>query len=147
MTASHGKRSGPPSRGAFLRLLSVYGSESSVTERSSTLLTGGKPKSYSRDMSIKRERPAVTVTLDPEVRRRILAVAEALPGATFSGVIDELAQMSLPAMEAMVSVLQESRSEDGVVDEERAKDALARWAGAQLLGLSHTEGDELEEEE
>lgn len=147
MTASHGKRSGPPSRGAFLRLLSVYGSESSVTERSSTLLTAENAMSYSRDMSVKRGRPAVTVTLDPEVRRRIAAVQEAVPGATFSGIVDELLQMGLPAMEAMVSVLQESRSEDGTVDEDRAKDALARWAGAQLLGLSHTDGDETEEEE
>lgn len=85
---------------------------------------------------VKRVRPVLTVTMDPDLLERLYTVHAALPGATLSGVVEELMEASLPMFEAMVAALQEAKGDDGVVDDDRAKDAIAKWAGAQLLGLS-----------
>lgn len=66
---------------------------------------------------------------------RLREVQALMPGSTLSAIIDELLSLSLPVLEGMVAALRDARREDGTVDDDRAKDALAKWAGAQLLGL------------
>ncbi|MBW7856699.1 MAG: hypothetical protein H3C44_10650 [Ignavibacteria bacterium] len=84
---------------------------------------------------VKRKRPVLTVTLDAEVIARLREAQRLLPGSSLSGIVSELLQMSLPLVEGMIAALREARRDDGTVDDDRAKDSLARWAGAQLLGL------------
>lgn len=95
--------------------------------------------------SKKRVKPRISLTLDPEVYGRLRAVRDRIPGASLSGVVNELLAVSLPVMEEMAKALRESQREDGTIDEVRARDGLARWAGAQLLGLSDTFGSAGEE--
>lgn len=94
----------------------------------------------------KRVKPRVSLSIPPEVHQRILELQRILPGASFSGIVGELLKISLPAMEAMTDAMTEARLPDGSVDEQRARDRLARWAGAQLLGLSDTYGSTASEE-
>lgn len=95
----------------------------------------------------KRVKPRVSVSIPPEVYQRIVELQRILPGASFSGIVGELLTISLPAMEAMTDAMTEARLPDGSVDEQRARDRLARWAGAQLLGLSDTFDPEVGQED
>ena len=91
---------------------------------------------YRVAMSKKRRiRPRLNITVDPAIHARLLELQKLLPGSSLSGIIGELLELSLPAMEGMLEVLRDSRRDDGSVDEDRARDGLAQWAGAQLLGL------------
>ena len=97
--------------------------------------------------AVKRKRPVLTVTVKPDLLDRLTAVQEALPsGTTLSGLVDELIEMSLPAMEAMVAAFSEAKTEDGTVDEARAKESLAKWVGSQLLSVRQMGGPAGEEE-
>lgn len=87
-------------------------------------------------MPKKRIRPRLTITVDPAIHRGLRELQELLPGSSLSGIVGELLEVSLPVMQGMLEALRESRGSDGEVDEERAKDALAKWAGAQLLGIT-----------
>lgn len=96
---------------------------------------------HSTMSSVKRIRPKISLSLDPDVYRRLRAVRDRMPGTpSFSVLVSELLAVSLPMMEHMAKALVEAQREDGTVDELRARDALAKWAGAQLLGLSDTTG-------
>lgn len=98
---------------------------------------------YPGGMTAKRRiRPRLTITVDPEVYRQLHEVRDLLPGSSLSGIVSELLEVSLPVFEGVVDTLKEARDDDGQLDEARARDALARWAGAQLLGLSDTFGAE-----
>lgn len=91
---------------------------------------------YRVAMSKKRRiRPRLNITVDPAIHARLLELQKLLPGSSLSGIIGELLEVSLPVMEGMLEALRETLHEDGTVDEARARDAIAQWAGAQLLGL------------
>lgn len=144
MTASHDERSGPSrprsvADSALGLLLRVAGDRAELWGsvdrgvRHSVRLAMPKQK--------KRIRPRLSLTLDPEIYQRLLAVQSMLPGSSLSGLVGEVLDLGLPFLEGMTEVLKASRTEEGAVDEERARDALAKWAGAQLLALSDTTGD------
>lgn len=81
----------------------------------------------------RRIKPRVTVTLDKDVYDRLQRLRRVLPGATVSGVVNEVLSLGLPVVEEMGKAMREAMSEDGTLDEMRARDALAKWAGAQLF--------------
>lgn len=84
----------------------------------------------------KRAKAKTSITLDQDVYQRLLRVKGAMPGLTVSGVINELLSLSLPALEDMGRALEKAWDEQSqTFDELRAKDALAHWAGAQMLDL------------
>ena len=78
----------------------------------------------------------LTVTVEPEIRERIDAVVEAMPGSTLSGLVEQLLLASLPAFEQVAVAVQASRDEAGVVDEAAATEHMANWVGRQLLKLA-----------
>ena len=86
----------------------------------------------------KRNKPRVSITLEPEVYERIKRVADSAPGMNMSLVINELCALSLPVLEDMGKALREAINERGQLDVPRAKDALAKWAGAQLFEFAAT---------
>lgn len=88
---------------------------------------------YSAGMAQPRHKPKLSVTLDSGTEARLRKLHERMPGSNLSGIVDELLIASLPMFEAMADALEAARGDDGVVDEGRAKDRLAHWAGAQLL--------------
>ena len=83
----------------------------------------------------KRIKPRISVTLQPETYSQLMKVRDALPGITTSSIVDELLSASLPALEDMGKALRRAFDEAGNLDEGRARDELARWAGAQMLNL------------
>lgn len=116
---------------------------STLRPGSDTVYRVGMPKK-------RRVRPRVTITVDPGVHKRIRELQKLLPGSSVSGIIGELLEVGLPVAEGMLQALRESRGEDGKVDEARARDALARWAGAQLMDLADPLGvipEKVEKEE
>jgi hypothetical protein len=72
------------------------------------------------------------VTLDPELRARVVALAAALPGATISGVMDELLQASLPIFEDVAAAMRGATGAEGL-DEAAAQDTLAALIGSRIL--------------
>lgn len=90
----------------------------------------------------KRLRPRISVTLDPAVYGQLRRVQGSLPGANLSGVVNEALAVSLPLFEEMSKAMRSAVKEDGDLDDQRVRDELAKWAGAQLLGLSDTSGME-----
>jgi hypothetical protein len=88
--------------------------------------------------STKRIRPILTVTVDPETKARIRALAAKIPGGTLSGVVEELVKTTLPMMEAAVQVMHDSKRSDGTLDEVAARERMGAWIGTQLLTLYDT---------
>ena len=89
-----------------------------------------------------RLRTQVSITLDQATMRRLDALVTLLPGSNRSAVLEEVLLAGLPVFEAMADALVAARDETGVVDDQRARDAMAHWAGAQLLGLHHTDASD-----
>lgn len=75
---------------------------------------------------VHRDRPAVNITLKPELLERVDALVSRLPGATRSAVMDELVEASLPLYESMAEALIGARDEHGNIDESKAKDRAAQ---------------------
>lgn len=95
--------------------------------------------SYHVGMPPKRRiKPRLTITVDPGVHRRLHEIQSMLPGSSVSGIVSELLEISLPVFEGMARALKDAKGDDAKLDDDRARDALARWAGSQLLGLSDT---------
>lgn len=89
-------------------------------------------------MPEQRTRPRITLSIDPENHARLKRIVAGVPGGTMSGVVDEMFTVMLPQFEQLVEALQAARRSDGSFDEMRGRDALAAWAGQQMLGLSDT---------
>jgi glycosyltransferase A (GT-A) superfamily protein (DUF2064 family) len=87
----------------------------------------------------KRKRPLLTVTVDADVKARIVALAGKIPAGTVSGVVRELLKTTLPLMEAAVQVMEDAMQADGSLDEAAAKKGMAAWIGTQLLTLYDTQ--------
>jgi glycosyltransferase A (GT-A) superfamily protein (DUF2064 family) len=87
----------------------------------------------------KRLRPVLTVTVDADVKARIVALAGKIPAGTVSGVVRELLKTTLPLMEAAVQVMEDAMQADGSLDEAAAKKGMAAWIGTQLLTLYDTQ--------
>lgn len=85
-----------------------------------------------------RQRAQISVTFDHSTLGRLDALVALLPGSNRSNVLEEVVIAGLPVFEAMAAALVAAKDESGVVDDQRARDAMAQWAGAQLLGLHHT---------
>ena len=83
----------------------------------------------------KRVKPRISLTLEPEVYDRLIRLRDTVPGMTASGLVNEVLAAALPAMEDMGKALRRAFDEAGNLDEGRARDELARWAGAQMLNL------------
>jgi hypothetical protein len=78
----------------------------------------------------------MTVTVDPENHRRLLALVARMPMVKGpSALIDELLTMGLPALEQVADIYQETLRPDGTTDMELAQDRLATFLGAQLFSL------------
>ena len=86
---------------------------------------------------VKRRRKPLNLTIEPALRARLDALQAKVPGATLSAICEELMTMSLPAFEAMAEAMVTARRADGQIDEAKARDAMAVWAGAQLLNLGN----------
>jgi len=86
-----------------------------------------------------RLRTQTSITLDQATIGRLDALVTLLPGSNRSAVLEEVLLAGLPVFEAMAEALVAARDSTGVVDDQRARDAMAQWAGAQLLGLHHTD--------
>jgi hypothetical protein len=80
-----------------------------------------------------RNRPTLTVTIDPEVNDRLRALVEALPGATLSVLLDELLEASLPIYEDMATAMALAKRPDGSVDENEARELVGAAIGARIL--------------
>lgn len=132
----------PPRRGAVAPLPSACGSEHhwrSVVGTTARPLRSASSVSYSWRMAEEqRTRPRVTLSLDPVNVARLKRTVAGIPGGTMSGVVDEMLSAMLPQFEQLVEALQSARRDDGSFDEARGRDALAHWAGQQMLGLSDT---------
>lgn len=90
-------------------------------------------------------RPGISIRLDAATLHRLDALVSLLPGSTRTAVLEEVLLAGLPLYEEMAQAIIAARDERGVVDDQRARDAMAMWAGQQLLGLHHTDdegGDE-----
>lgn len=77
-------------------------------------------------MSLNRRR--VTLTLPPELHDRAKAVLDKLPGANFSGLIEDALLGYLPALEAITDAYLAG-------GEDSARRALAYTLGEELIGL------------
>ena len=96
---------------------------------------------------MRRIKPRISVTLDPVVHRRLHSTVKLVPGATMSAIVNELLELSLPVLEDMGKALREAMNESsGQLDEARAKDALAKFAGQQILRFAGDVSDALKEE-
>jgi hypothetical protein len=82
----------------------------------------------------------LTVTVDPDIKARVRALADQIPGGTLSGIVEELLKTTLPMMEAAFQVMQEAKREDGSLDEAAARERMGAWIGMQLLKLYDTQG-------
>lgn len=80
----------------------------------------------------RRNRPSLTVTIDPELDRRLRALVELLPGSSLSIVVDELLTAALPTYEGMAQAIHEARSADGLVDEARARRLAGAFIGSMV---------------
>ena len=78
----------------------------------------------------KRGRPRLTVTVAPSVKERVEALAQAYPGATVSGIVEECLLLAMPPLEAVAQAMKENATE------EEAQRQVEQFIGAQLLGLS-----------
>lgn len=86
----------------------------------------------------------MSLTLDPDINARVRALVAKMPGATISGVVDELLGASLPLYEDMADAMLAARDADGVMNEAAAKDAIGAAIGARIvraigLGVQHTD--------
>lgn len=88
-----------------------------------------------------RRRPTITVTIETELRDRLDALVARMPGSNRSALIGEVLEAGLPLYEQMADAMESTRRADGSLDESRARDQLAQWAGAQLLGLQDKNED------
>ena len=84
-------------------------------------------------MTVKRNRPTLTVTIDAEINDRLRALVGRLPGATLSVLLDELLAASLPLFEDMAESMSRSTRPDGSVDEAQAQEHIAAALGARIL--------------
>jgi hypothetical protein len=80
-----------------------------------------------------RHRPSLSLTLDPEVERRLRALADTIPGANLSQLVDELLLASLPLYEDMAQAFVQSMKAGGEVDEARAEELFSAAIGARIL--------------
>ena len=83
----------------------------------------------------------LSVSLSTEVADRLDRVVSLLPGATRSGVLDEMLAVTLPEMEDLVQLLTSARDESGRWDEAAARDHLASWVGVRVLRMTAPDGD------
>lgn len=92
---------------------------------------------YNVAMTVKRVRPRISVTLDPDVYRRLIRLRDTLPGgASASALVNEVLAVGLPALEEVAAAMKRAMKEDGTVDQDKALDDLSRFVGSHLLGLS-----------
>jgi hypothetical protein len=84
-------------------------------------------------MATKRNRPSLTVTIDPDVNDRVRALVSKLPGATLAGVMDELLEAALPLYEDMADALVRAKRPDGSMDEDQARELVGAAIGARIL--------------
>lgn len=80
-----------------------------------------------------RLRPRLNVTVPKDLKDRIDALAESLPGATGSAIVEECLATALPALEQVAAALKEHSNEDD------ARRQVEQFIGAQLLGLSDSQ--------
>jgi len=83
----------------------------------------------------------LSVSLSIEVADRLDRVVSLIPGATRSGVLDEMLALTLPEMEGLVQLLASARDESGQWDEAAARDHLASWVGSRVLRMSAPDGE------
>jgi hypothetical protein len=96
----------------------------------------------------KRKRPTLTCTVEAEVKARLVEVVRKIPAATLSGMVNEMLKMTLPVMEAVVSIVESAKREDGTLDEVVARERMAAYIGTHVLTLYNTQlGLGLDEEE
>ena len=87
-------------------------------------------------MATKRVKRKISITLEPAVHDTLMRMKEQMPGMTASGVINEILSLSLPQLEELVTTLRAAIDETtGQLDNQRARDEFAKWAGAQMLDL------------
>jgi len=77
-----------------------------------------------------------SITLSPEVADRLDRIVAQLPGATRSGVLDELLALALPDFEDLVRLLDQARDPSGTFNEAAARDQLAAWVGQRVLRMT-----------
>lgn len=87
-------------------------------------------------MAKKRNRPTLTVTIDPDVHERLRSLVDQLPGATLSVLLDELLIAALPIFEDMAAAIRGAQAMEGGYDESVAQDTLAALIGARILRAS-----------
>lgn len=75
----------------------------------------------------------LTVTIDPDLNDRLRALVSLLPGATLSGVHDELMAAALPMYEDMAESMIDAKRPDGSLDEEKAQEQIAARLGMRML--------------
>lgn len=92
-------------------------------------------------MPTPRRKPVLSLTFEPDTVTRLDALVALLPGSTRSGVADEVMQAGLPVFEQMAQAMTDAKRPDGSLDEQKARDAVAQWAGAQLLGMYDSRPD------
>jgi hypothetical protein len=78
------------------------------------------------------------VTVDVDLKQRLFATAERIPGATVSGILRELLKVGLPIFEQVAEVMTETTREDGTLDRELAQERMGQWIGVQMLKMYDT---------
>lgn len=71
----------------------------------------------------------INLTVDEELHRRSRKLLDQLPGATFSGLVEEALEGLLPTLEALVEVKGQAQ--------EAQEAALANLLAEQLIGLAN----------
>jgi predicted DNA-binding protein len=95
---------------------------------------------------IKRDRPQVSATLEFETHERVRTLVEQLPGATLSGVLNELIEASLPIYEDMAAAMLAAKRPDGSMDERKAKRDVSARVAARLVRATLGDDDEAGDE-
>jgi hypothetical protein len=80
----------------------------------------------------------LTTTVDADLKRRVVALANAIPGGTISGVLEEVLKAALPLLEVATKAFQDARKSDGTVDEAVLQQQLGQWIGVQMLKMYST---------
>lgn len=87
------------------------------------------------DMAQKRKRPTVSLTLDPEIRARAMALLQDLPGKpSFSQLVDELVAEFVTRVGPMVEQMKAATEGHDV------SEAVKRLLGDQMLALGAEAG-------
>ncbi len=81
------------------------------------------------------------MTIDADLKRRLQALADAVPGGSMSGVFEDMLRGLLPIYERAIEVMKESMREDGTVDQHRARGHMAAWVTENIMRMHDTRAD------